>query len=404
MYIDNYIRPISKRSLHYGEGRTLGLVVKDASEYDSDNELGVYIPKLMFGLPISSGAYEKSVSIKTSKILNSKNKTIGSTSLKLKNYVNLQVAQIPNIRTPRFAKGENVFIDNADRDIKNMFVLPYSLGEVCKRKHDKWSIMVPDFKSYAEYSDLDYDNSYGMQLDSEAKSFMVWLCNHDGEKSTYMMAIDAKKGSVVISDNAKRTIEINTDEDRITIQNEAKSKIEMAKDTINISAKTINITADSDINVKSKNLSRKVDNIKSEGSKDEEKYDTLSLKGNDYKIDYSNMKENCTSFENKSSKWKVDSPISGFTKTLTCNDFSIWSQAGITPLPTCANISSAGIAAFGNPSVASLALAKAQPVITCLTQIAATVDVIGSVIGIPPTLAATVAASTGLIQSLNAKG
>ena len=57
MYIKNFINPTSERSLLYGEDKMLGLVVKTSEEYKKDNVIGVFISKLMFGLPINNGAY-----------------------------------------------------------------------------------------------------------------------------------------------------------------------------------------------------------------------------------------------------------------------------------------------------------------------------------------------------------
>ena len=158
MYIKNFINPTSERSLLYSEDKMLGLVVKTSEEYKKDNVIGVFISKLMFGLPINNGAYEESINIDKNNCLNSVNKSIGKDSLKIKNYVTLTVSQVNNILPPKYAKGENVWVTTVDKDLKNLFVLPYSLGETNKRKDDIWTLMVPNFKEY-DNSDMTFDET-----------------------------------------------------------------------------------------------------------------------------------------------------------------------------------------------------------------------------------------------------
>lgn len=401
MYVENYTKPKSTRSLKYDK-KTLALVVKDNTETKKDNVIGVYIPRFMFGLPIDKGAYEKDISFDSSKLINSKNKNIGKTSLTVKNYVEIPIAVIPNQKPSRFRKGENVFVDLADNDIKSLYVLPYSLGEENRRKTDIISFLCPNLKN--ELDDITVENSYGIQLDTINQILSLWTTKVNDEKSAYMFSINAKEGKILLSDDGKRNILIDTKEDSISLENEEKSKIEMIKDTINIKCKTLNIDVEKDINVTSDELNRKIKKIKTEATSDEEKIDKLEYKGNKLNVNYNTQKIESSSYENKTSKWKVDSPISGFTKILTADSFHIWAMAGINPIPTCANISNAGIASMGNPSIIALPLAKAQPTTICLSAISAVVDTIGCVLGIPPTLVAMVSSMTPVIQSNNSKG
>ena len=75
MYIENYLNPEPIRSLRYGE-KSIGLVVKTPDELEKDNLAGVYIPRYMFGLSVAEGPYEKEISFKTDKIVNSKNNVL----------------------------------------------------------------------------------------------------------------------------------------------------------------------------------------------------------------------------------------------------------------------------------------------------------------------------------------
>ena len=408
MYIPNYTNPTSVRSLLL-EGKMLGTIVKTPDDTGKDNVVGVYINKLMFGLPISEGPYEKKISIDTSKCLNSVNKNIGKKEITIKNYVTLSIAQSNNVLPPKFARGENVFIETCDMDLKSMYVLPYALGEVNKRKNDKFTVMVPNFKKF-DRSVMERNNTFGFELDSKNKIISLWTSKEGAdeaskaEKGVYYMAFNAADGAILITDSAKRTIKINTDDDSISIENESETSISLDKDTINMKAKTMNIEVENDINIKSDTLNRDHTEIKTSADKDTEEIDTLNIKGNTLESKYDTTKISSTSYENTTKQWKTDSPISGFTKVLTANSFSIWGQAGVNPLPTCANIDSSGIFHAGNPSIISIGLAKAQPLLIVLQAIAAKVDTIASIVGCPPTSVAAVVAAQQLITSNNSMG
>lgn len=411
MNIVDYSNPIPSKSLRY-DGKTLGLVVKNFEDIKKDNVIGVYIPRLMFGLPVASGPYEETISIDKSKLVNSINKNIGSSKLKIKNYVELIVAQSNNILPPKFAKGENVWIENCDRDIKNMYVLPYGFGESNRRKNDIWTMMVPNYSSFptGDEEELNYDNSFGIQMDTKNKTIAIWTSYEGGkeeskkEKGIYSILINAKDGTFILNDTNKRSIEMNSSDDRISIMNEAKSEITIEKDTITQKCKTFNVEASDEINIKCSKLNRDADNIETNAKSDKEEIDKLEIKGNNLSSNYNTTKIESSSYENKTSKWKTDSPISGFTKTLTANSFSIWGNAGINPPPTCANISSSGIAKFGNPNAASTGLLVAQPTLSALMSIAAKIDTIGAVVYCPPTAVTTLSANMAMMTSKCAMG
>lgn len=414
MYIDNYLNPEPVRSLKYGE-KSIGLVVKTPDELEKDNLAGVYIPRYMFGLSVAEGAYEKDISFKTDKIVNSKNKTIGATKLKIKNYVTLPILQNGNFMSPKLVKGENVFIESCDKDIKNMYILPYTIGDQSRRVGDQISLMVPNFQKQGESPNLNLDNSYGFQMDTINKIITIWTSFEGGdkgdgtsnkEKGRYMISINAGDGIVTINDTGKRDITINSQDDQILLENEASSSIDMKGDTITISAKTINLTAkDGDINFESSNLSRKHKEIKTESDKDTEKIKTLEMSGDKMTTDFGSTICKCNTYEcTAKSKWKCDCSISGFSGQLTSNGYSVSANAGSMPPPTAATLNSSGILMSGNPSVASLPLAIGPITLTLLSTIGAKVDAIGAVVGVPPTCAAAIAASANQLLSKNAMG
>jgi hypothetical protein len=401
MYIRDYKRPIAEPSLLYTK-RTPGLVVKNNEETGKDVVLGVYIPRLMFGLPIKDGVYEKSVSINTSKIKNSKNKRIGNTTLTVKNYMELPVSINPNINPPKYVNGENVIIDFADDDLKSMYILPYSFGDIDRRKTDILTIYVNNFKEAEEK--LSLNNIYGIQLDSKNQLVSIFTSQNNDEKGVYTFAIDAKNGAVLISDSGKRMIKMSTETDAITAVNEAKSEITMAEDAIIMRAKSLTIEMESEIIVKTEKMTREIETIETTAAKDEEHIDALTIDGNDYKRDYNKQEINGSSYEHATSKFKVDSPVSGFTKVLTADSFSISPNAGTTPPPTAATINSAGVAKFGNPSSSAMPLAIAIPTVNALTAIASVVDSLGASHGVPPTLSAVISSAASNISSRSAHG
>jgi competence protein ComGF len=396
MYIDNYLKPKVSPSLHYAE-RTPALIVKTNEEIGKDNILGVYIPRLMFGLPIKDGAYEKTVSISTNKILNSKNKTIGATSIKIKNYVELMVSMNPNINMPRYVNGENVIVDFADHDLKSAYILPYSFGDTNRRKTDIITLFVNNFKEEGEEPQL--HNIYALQLDTKNQMISLFTSNPNGEKGVYTFAINAKDGAILISDSGKRRILIKTDEDLITLMNEAKSEITMIDTVINMKADILNIDMVSEINMRTSRIYRRADNIETDATNDWEKVTNYHSEGNDYLREYNNQVARGSNYENYTSRFKVDSPISGFTQILTCNQFNIFPVAGSFPPIVTANVSPIGIARFGNPSTASLGLAVAAPTIVALNTISVLVDAIGLLHCIPPMLVQTISNMSSSITS-----
>jgi hypothetical protein len=401
MYIDNYLKPNVTPSLHYAN-QTIGLIVKTNEELGKDNLLGVYIAKLMFGLPIKNGPYEKTISIDTGKILNSKNKKIGSTSLKVKNYVVLPVSMNPNLTTPKYTNGENVIVDFADNDIKSAYILPYSFGDTNRRKTDVITIFVNNFKEDEEKPDL--HNIYAIQLDTKNQIASMFTSDNNGEKGVYTFALNGKDGTVLISDSGKRTIKINTDEDSISAQNEAESLFSMEKKKMKLKADILDVEMESEINMKTSKLTIETDTMETKASEGKEEIDKLSIKGNDYLLDYNKQELKGSSHENTTSKFKVDSPISGFTRVLTANQFSISPNAGMQPPPSAATINPAGVAMFGNPSTSALPLAIAPVTINALLAISAVVDGLGAVHCVPPTLVANVGALAGSLSSKCAMG
>jgi hypothetical protein len=401
MYIDNYLKPRTAPSLHYAE-RTPALIVKTNEELEQDNMLGVYIPRLMFGLPISEGAYEKTVPVGTGKILNSKNKKIGAATLKAKNYAELTVSMNPNIIAPRYVKGENVIVDFADKDIKSAYILPYSFGDTNRRKTDVITLFANNFKEDEE--DLSLHNIYALQLDTRNQMVSIFTSQNNEEKGVYTFTINAKDGVVLIGDSGKRKIQIKTDDDSVTLLNEAKSEITMAGTVISMKADILNIDMKSEVNVRTSRIYRQADNIETRAAEDREYVDAMCREGNNYKMSYNDQLFKGSRHENITNVFRVNSPVSGFTQVLTCSQLSISPDAGSSPPAAAATVDKKGIARFGSPSGSAVPLAAAPPTINALLATAKIVDTLSKIHTIPPLLSTAVKLMADKISSKRAFG
>lgn len=410
MRVLNYINPISERSLLYGD-RAIGEVLVSPEETGKNNVMGVYIPRLMFGIPVSKGPFEEKVSFSDSKIKNSKNKSIGGTSFTRKNYVTLNVAQVGNVTSPKFVKGENVFVQTCDQDLKNMFILPFTLGEQTRRKYDQYNLMIPNFKEYDEAEDLNLDNTYGIQIDTKEKIVSIWTSvegdgTGDGttsevEKGKYIFTIFPKEGLVKLTDSEKRTLTIKTDDDSINMENEAGSYFKMVGDTISMHAKTINIDGEDTINTTGSKLNREHTDITSKADTDDEDTKQLTIHGDSLDSDYKTTAIKSNEHTNTTKKWVTDSPKSGFSGTCTSKDFYFGVMSPAEMDPSGPYISSSGMFMSGKPSASSMPVATAPQLIACLMQIAAKADAVASCVGVPPTAVAAVSAAAPNFTSKN---
>ena len=191
----------------------VGIVVGDRDDTQTNN-IKVYIPRFMQGIDIQDGkTKDETVSINTKKILNSKNKNIGSTSLKLKNYIEVPPFLVPGINPPRYICGERVNIQFIDKDIKSPIYLPFQVHDVVLRKEDVIRLFAP---SKADYSDpIVDDNSYFLELNSKEKFIRLFTSNKNEEKCPFTFNINTKDGIVTFKDDTKRAFEWNYDEDKI---------------------------------------------------------------------------------------------------------------------------------------------------------------------------------------------
>ena len=275
----------------------VGIVVGDRDETEK-NTIKVFIPRFMQGIDIKDGKpVDENATVKLN-ILNSKNKNIGNTSLKLKNYIEVPPFLIPGINPPRYICGERVNIKFVDKDIKSPIYLPYQVHDVVLRKEDIIRVFVP---SKSDFPDPIVDeNSYFLELNSKEKFVRLFTSNQNGEKCPFTFNINTADGIVTFKDDTeKRMFEWNYDEDKIYWGTDAGIEFEFKEEAARLVCKTLDIKASESINIETSKFKLKsdqgdviIDNmyVKNSGSYEQEtpnaklKYDMAELSGNLWQI------------------------------------------------------------------------------------------------------------------------
>jgi hypothetical protein len=275
----------------------VGIVVGDRDDTES-NSIKVYIPRFMQGIDIEDGkTKDESASINNSKILNSKNKNIGSSSINLKNYIEVPPFMVPGINPPRYICGERVNIQFIDKDIKSPIYLPFQVHDVVLRKEDVIRIFTP---SKADYPDPVVDsNSYFLELNSKEKFVRIFTSNENEEKCPFTFNINTKDGIVTFKDDTKRMFEWNYDEDKLLWTTDAGIEFEFKEQAARLVCETLDIKASESINIETSKFKLKsdkgdviIDNmyVKNSASYEQEtpnaklKYDMAELSGNLWQI------------------------------------------------------------------------------------------------------------------------
>ena len=287
MKISNERKLNLDKSLDFTSKKQVGIVLKTSEEL-GENKLGLYIPKLMLGIEFKKEPIEESININYDKIVNAENNQIGETSVKSRNYISLMGANIPNMTPPAFAKYEKVLVDTIDSDIKTMYYETQTFANPGKRKSDKFRMGAISANTSQKDQDVESskNNFYHMEFDTDNQRIVIQNSIVNGEKFQFTILLDAKNGTLNMSDG-KRMVSINSNDDRITLQNEADTIITMVEDTVNIQTKKLNINAEEEINIKTKNYKLETTNFeeKSDSAKTQHKtFEQNSTQGT-YNID-----------------------------------------------------------------------------------------------------------------------
>ena len=319
-----------KYSLGYTDNDdTIGIVFKKAEEFNGNKEdprLGLIIPKYQLGYDFKSGDQPKveNVPVEKTKCINSPLMgDVFDSSVTIKNFITLRPALNQNQSMPIYTKGDKVYVHVVDDDIKNMFFLPYGINRLGQRAIDKLQFAVP--ANPKENQKLDEDNTYFLRLDSDEKVIILGTSKKNGETCDHHIIIDSGEGIISITDG-ERYIKMNYDEDQI-ITHTTGSDIEQKEDVINMTADTLNIKMDSNVNIKCENFKLECDNSNEKAEKVKHEYTKFEQKGNKGKWDvdkedHSGSKQKFTKTEHdeiKTNKLQSGSIKTGSLNTGSCN-------------------------------------------------------------------------------------
>lgn len=402
MKIKEYKNLVLDRSNDFLKDNTLGIVMKLPDDI-KQNVYGIYIPRIMMGVVVKDGPFEKVQKLSSGKCFNSNNSIFGEDEIIYSNYILLTMDTIYNLSMPKLILGENVTIGIIDQDINSMYIKPFCRDQILNRPDDVMQMYVPSSGKY-DGEDLTDKNTYYIKLDSQNKIIRLHMSNSNGEVSEYDLTINGSDGLLTMTDG-KRSFIINTKNDEVTLSNEAKTIVALRGDTVDISCKKYLVNAEDSIEFTSKKFITTIDDKITFTTKEfEGALDTMKIKGDKLVEDYTK-----TEITNKTRK------VTSNTTTVDgLMEVSDWLNAnggigfgalpGKAPLPVNAQITGKGIANFaGAPG---MPLVKGTPLLTLLTAIAAQADAAGSAgpAIVPPTASIAVQTLGQMITSTTAKG
>lgn len=409
-FIDERLLELSK-SLDYTNKKTIGIVVKTAEEVGMSNVLGLYIPKLLLGMSYEEPK-EENIEINYDKIVNHENNQIGKTSVESRNYFLVMGLSDPNLSIPAYGKYEKVFVDFIDSDIKSMYYQIHTLANPGKRKGDKFRIGAISENIEQKNQDVESskNNFYYMEFDTQNQRIIIQNSQVNNEKYMYSILLDAKNGTLSLSDG-KRILNMNSNEDRVTIQNEADSLITLQDDNIDIQTNKLTITADSEIKIKTKKFKLETDSFDESSNTAKVNHKSLELSSTKGKLSINN-------FEMTNLLHKTTVPMVDFQVTALAVK-GVVGCAGIatTPTPPSPSIppnipKGSSVSEMGNTTVKSgsqrinsnfgaVPSVRSPELQTVLMLMAVDIDkaLMKTDIPLPPTSSATVGSNLNSISS-----
>jgi hypothetical protein len=381
---------------------TLGIVVKDF-ETTGKNTLCLFIPRLMMGLDIKSGASENVVTIGKSKIKNSQEMMIGDMTANWQNYVEVPCLQIPNIQLPRYNIGERVYVTFADQDISSIAFLPYSVTDIKKRPVD-----IVDFGVSARAQDtdpLDDDHFYRLRFDSKTdQKIELVLTKANGEVDMYHLTLDGKNGKITLGDT-DRTMLMDTNEDMFQFENHHGSVWKMKEGKVTVDCDDIEYNATNSIKFKAPTVRLEGDDLQvkftnsitEEAQSKTERGQTLDYQWRDITAQGTRSTRNYQTDIQQASVFTIEG-------IAAVGGVGWMAPGGIRPPAPAAAIDSVGMANFAFPNPIGMGLAKAQPTIQTMVFLATQVDILFGMFGCPPLANTSVMVMGNLITSPFVKG
>ncbi len=401
MKITNYQNPQVDSSCDFIK-ETIGIVVKSQTDTGTTN-IGVYIPRLMLGLDITSGPSEQTFDIDFSIFQNSLQPKFGAdTSVNWQNWISIPIHTMSNFRPAQYQMGDLVKVDFEDQDITSIFAVPYGPDDSNRRLQDFLSFYVsarPD-----DTAKVSEDNIYQFKLDAVNKQVKISTSKANGEVDIYTLTFDALNGKVYLGDS-QRFFGIGSQDDIVEMKNSAGTSIELNKGKINIIASDVNYQISNSITINAKKLTETINNItRTVNGTLKEEIAKHTRSGNKRTDTTDSVVESGTSHSQNYSKDVVSSPTLNVDGLLGANEVAWGVQDGMGASPTAPNISSDGAANFANPAQVGKSVALSQPLLSVLSGLAAQIDTLFGILGVPPAASAQVEAASPLISSPYVKG
>ena len=402
MILKDYKNLILERSNDFLRDNTGGTVVKLPDDIGK-NVYGVFIPRMMMGIPIDNGPFENAVNLSNGKCLNSDDKKFGASSVISSNYILLTMDTIYNLSMPKLICGENVTIGVIDQDIKSIYIKPFCRDQILNRPDDVMEMYVPASGKY-KGDELSDANTYYMRCDSQNKKIRIHMSKANGEVSTYDIIIDGDSGYMSMSDGDRSFI-INTNNDELVMSNKAETVCAIRGDTIDYTCKKFYLNAKDEIKIQSPKYTAEIkDSITTTTKEYTGNHDKMTIKGDKIIEEYTEAKITNTSRDIKSDTTSYDGLVEVSGALNANGGMSFGAPPGMDPIVPNPQVSAQGMANFAGP--AGLMLAKAPPLMSLLTIIAAQADAAG-LAGkppVPPMASVAVAMLGSQISSVSVKG
>jgi hypothetical protein len=233
---------------------SVGIVIGDRDE-TGKNTLKMYIPRFMAGITLetTSGVpTEEEVSFSEDKIINSVNKDIGSASVTTQNYLEIPCFLVPGISMPRFVVGQELLVTFADGDIKSPIVYPFTVQDQGKKATDILQIGVPARPEGG--TPIANSGSYFMEFNSRDQYVRLYTSVENEENNPFNFLVNTKEGIFKIADDTERVFEWIYNDDTFHWHTDAGLDILLKENEATIACETLNINAESEINIETSTL------------------------------------------------------------------------------------------------------------------------------------------------------
>ncbi len=357
-----------QRSIDYFKDNSIGTIVRLQTDGD-DVTYGVHIPRLMMGIDINNGAFDKTVTVGTGKCLNKVNKKLGDGDIILSNYIDLTMDRLYNISLPKYILGETVTVGIIDQDICSLFIKPYSRDQIRFRPNDEIELFAPASGKF-DGDPLTDDNRYFVRLDSLHQNLRIHTSDAQGEIAQYDIKFDGAEGNLQLTDG-NRNIILTTDDDEIMMNTEGGTLVTLKDDLFDVKTGTIFMEATDSINIKSPKGVVEIDNLEDVYKKRVTECDSDSIKGKTSKSDFKTIDVDATKISVKSPTTMFDGLVT-ITGYVCAGGIGFGAPPVMDPLPVNPAVDEKGCANFAGPT--GVPLVKGPQLTGILSVFATAID------------------------------